>query len=123
MKILSVFISFIPSLIFCFFFYKKKSFFKFIIISILLWFLYISLFTNKTVIENLVKLTEFRISCIFKFYILTFIVCPYIIQNYFHLLILQLYSILPFLKSTYYHEIYGDNNHLRIYLHNHLSLD
>lgn len=73
MKILSVFISFIPSLIFCFFFYKKKSFFKFIIISILLYFLYISLFTNKTVIENLAKLTEFRISYIFKFYILTFI--------------------------------------------------
>lgn len=123
MKILSVFISFIPSLIFCFFFYKKKSLFKFIIISILLWFLYISLFTNKTVIENLVKLTEFRISYIFKFYILTFIVCPYIIQNYFHLIILQIYSILPLLKSTYYHDIYGDNNHLRIDLHNHLSLD
>ena len=73
MKILSVFISFIPSLIFCFFFYKKKSFFNFLFICFLLYFLYISLFTNKTVIENLTKLTEFRISYIFKFYILTFI--------------------------------------------------
>ena len=33
------------------------------------------------------------------------------------------YPNLPLLKSTYYHDIYGDNNHFRIDLHNHLSLD
>ena len=32
-------------------------------------------------------------------------------------------SNLPLLKSSYYHDIYGADNHFRIDLHNHLSLD